>query len=328
MTDLVPVAPALGRVTIRELLHRVVPATPIVQDRLGADNDQVLLVEQVVSLGAEPLFHAVGYSPADTADHVSATIRAVDRHPRGLDMAELFRSCSACLSGASRWESARCARTCAPRGCSRSRPVPPSWCGSSCSTTWPAAALVQLHPVPAGPGQARGTAPGHPRPGPGWEGLTWCRCPSGAINTLRASRGQVTRRAEHGSCRATDVAVSRHRPRTSRKWVTHGRYSSRPGRAGRADCTPRRRRPERQLRHARRRRGCCQGRVVHGGPRRMCRARGRVRLGKVERLPRDRRLPVRRQRPHVLRPDDAAAGWPWTEACAGRSSRGSRPASR
>ena len=91
MTDLVPVAPALGRVTIRELLHRVVPATPIVQDRLGADNDQVLLVEQVVSLGAEPLFHAVGYSPADTADHVSATIRAVDRHPRGLDMAELFQ---------------------------------------------------------------------------------------------------------------------------------------------------------------------------------------------------------------------------------------------
>ena len=91
MTDLVPVAPALGRVTIRELLHRVVQATPIVQDRLGADNDQVLLVEQVVSLGAEPLFHAVGYSPADTADHVSATIRAVDRHPRGLDMAELFQ---------------------------------------------------------------------------------------------------------------------------------------------------------------------------------------------------------------------------------------------
>jgi hypothetical protein len=91
MTDLVPVAPALGRVTIRELLHRVVPATPIVQDRLGADNDQVLLVEQVVSLGAEPLFHAVGYSPADTADHVSATIRGIDRHPGGLDMAELFQ---------------------------------------------------------------------------------------------------------------------------------------------------------------------------------------------------------------------------------------------
>jgi DNA-binding GntR family transcriptional regulator len=92
MTDLVPVAPALGRVTIRELLHRVVPATPIVQDRLGADNDEVLLVEQLVSLGTEPLFHAVGYSPADTADHVSATIRGLSRHPGELDMAELFQS--------------------------------------------------------------------------------------------------------------------------------------------------------------------------------------------------------------------------------------------
>jgi hypothetical protein len=92
MTDLVPVAPALGRVTIRELLHKRVPATPIVQDRLGADNDQVLLVEQVVSLGSEPLFHAVGYSPADTAERVSAGIRAIDRHPRQLDMAELFQA--------------------------------------------------------------------------------------------------------------------------------------------------------------------------------------------------------------------------------------------
>jgi GntR family transcriptional regulator len=91
MTDLVPAAHALGRVTIRELLHRVVPATPIVADRLGPDSDQVLLVEQAVSLGDEPLFHAVGYSPADTAEHVSATIRAIDRHPRGLDMAELFQ---------------------------------------------------------------------------------------------------------------------------------------------------------------------------------------------------------------------------------------------
>ena len=92
MTDLVPAepAPGLGQVTIRELLHRVVPATPIVQYRLASEDDQVLLVEQVVSLGDEPLFHAVGYSPVDTADHVSAAIRAIDRHPRSLDMAGLF----------------------------------------------------------------------------------------------------------------------------------------------------------------------------------------------------------------------------------------------
>src|ERR1700760_477644 len=65
MTDLVPLepAPGLGRVTIRELLHRVVPATPIVQHRLATEDERVLLVEQVVSLGDEPLFHAVGYSP-------------------------------------------------------------------------------------------------------------------------------------------------------------------------------------------------------------------------------------------------------------------------
>jgi DNA-binding GntR family transcriptional regulator len=92
LTDLVPVepAPALGRVTIRELLHRVVPATPIVRQRLATEDDRVLLVEQVVSLGDEPLFHAVGYSPVDTADHVSSTIRALDRHPRRLDMDALF----------------------------------------------------------------------------------------------------------------------------------------------------------------------------------------------------------------------------------------------
>jgi hypothetical protein len=92
MTDLVPAepVPGLGRVTIRELLHRVVPATPIVQHRLATADDRVLLVEQVVSLGDEPLFHAVGYSPVDTADHVSAAIRAIDRHPRDLDMAGLF----------------------------------------------------------------------------------------------------------------------------------------------------------------------------------------------------------------------------------------------
>ena len=92
MTDLVPVEPsaALGRVTIREVLHRVVPATPVVQHRLAMRDDRVLLVEQVVSLGDEPLFHAVGYSPVDTADRVSAGIRAIDRHPRALDMGELF----------------------------------------------------------------------------------------------------------------------------------------------------------------------------------------------------------------------------------------------
>jgi DNA-binding GntR family transcriptional regulator len=92
ITDLVPAepAPGLGRVTIRELLHRVVPATPIVQHRLATEDDRVLLVEQLVSLGDEPLFHAVGYSPVDTAEHVSAAVRAIDRHPRDLDMAGLF----------------------------------------------------------------------------------------------------------------------------------------------------------------------------------------------------------------------------------------------
>jgi DNA-binding GntR family transcriptional regulator len=92
MTDLVPVEPPpqLGRVTIRELLHRVVPVTPIVRDRLATDDDRVLLVEQVVSLGDDPLFHAVGYSPVDTAERVSAGIRAIDRHPHAIDMAALF----------------------------------------------------------------------------------------------------------------------------------------------------------------------------------------------------------------------------------------------
>ena len=171
MTDLVPVAPALGPVTIRELLHRVVPATPIVRDRLGADNDQVLLVEQVVSLGAGPLFHAVGYSPADTADHVSATIRAVDRHPRGLDMAELFQVLFGVPLG--RVE----VGVGAVRADLRTARLLKIEAGTAILVreflqydVGRQAPLVQLHPVPAGPGQVRGTAPGRrarPAPDPG-----------------------------------------------------------------------------------------------------------------------------------------------------------------
>ncbi|MFT4087694.1 MAG: UTRA domain-containing protein [Gordonia sp. (in: high G+C Gram-positive bacteria)] len=92
--DLVPteLPVSMGRLTIRELVHGIVPATPVVQGRLRNTDDRVLLVEQLVLVGDEPLFHAVGYSPLDTADHVSASIRRLDRHPTKLDMPGLFET--------------------------------------------------------------------------------------------------------------------------------------------------------------------------------------------------------------------------------------------
>jgi GntR family transcriptional regulator len=92
IAELVPsdLPPDAGSLTVREILHQIVPATTILQHRLQFDDDQVLMIEQVILLGGVPLFHAIGYSSVETADRVSRVLTGLDRHPRHIPLADVF----------------------------------------------------------------------------------------------------------------------------------------------------------------------------------------------------------------------------------------------
>ena len=101
----------------------------------GAENQQVLLVEQVVSLGAEPLFHAVGYIPGHRRSmfpRPSAASTGTGRPGHGRAVPGHVRRALGRVAGSRR----------GARGSPHARLLkieagPPSWCASSCSTTWP-----------------------------------------------------------------------------------------------------------------------------------------------------------------------------------------------
>lgn len=72
-------AATAGLFDVEEVTHGVVESTPYISARLGVEDDTVVMIEQVTSLGEVPLYVHVSYSPigVDFARY-SAAVREVD----------------------------------------------------------------------------------------------------------------------------------------------------------------------------------------------------------------------------------------------------------
>jgi DNA-binding GntR family transcriptional regulator len=84
-------AATAGLFDVEEVTHGIVRSTPYISARLGVEDDDVVMIEQVTSLGDVPLYVNVSYSPVGVDfDRYSAAVKELDELDEIPDVAVAF----------------------------------------------------------------------------------------------------------------------------------------------------------------------------------------------------------------------------------------------